>query len=425
MAWWSTAKKLDTVLQNDINVITMINGESHECSWGNLAEIYFESPHIRAIEDYKAKCVANAVFRLYKKNSKTEDEELFEHPILTLINNPNPYQNGQNLMAETMIFENIYGESFVRGVKGLRLGFGNSVALWNLCPRDIVVYYKNNGIVDITSKFRLEDIIDRYDFSTVEGVKQLFSDEVIHGSANILINSDYAKPKDTSEFQTLKQCASNLKHIQESRGVVIKNRGAIGMLTPATSNRDVAGAIPLTPDQKKEMLKEHQKLYGLTSGKHPIMIPTVSMDWKNMILPIKDLQLDESTIAEFNTCCDLLGVPRGIFDDQTSYANQSAIMRRLYQDTIIPFVNNKIAVLNKRFELKDIYLKADFSHVDCLQEDKKAKAETDKTIVEKLDIMYKSGLISKGDYRAELGYIVDQKEYNEYYVEPAITPKTV
>ena len=417
MAWWSK-KVIETVPENGINVISMVNGESFDYGWRDYADIYRNCPYIRAIEDYKALSLSNAIFRLYKKNAKNEDEEIYSHPTLNLINNPNPLQTGQSLLGQNMLFENIYGTSFLRGVKGMGNGFKFSKSIWALAPPEIDVWFVNNGVVDITSKINLSEIIDKFIYSTPEGIKWLSNDEIIYTPSVFLSTNDALNSKSNSKFETLKQSASNLMHIQESRGVVIKNRGAIGMLSPSSSNKDAAGAIPLTPDQKKEMLKEHGKLYGLTSGKHPIMIPTVSMDWKNMILPIKDLQLDETALAEFNVCCDLLGVPRGIFDDKTSYSNQSSLMKRLYQDLIIPYANKKMTIFGERLELNDMYLKADFSHVDCLQEDKKLKAETDKVTVEKLDIMYKSGVLSKGDYRSELGYIAESKEFNEYYVEP-------
>ena len=417
MAWWSK-KVIETVPENGINVISMVNGESFDYGWRDYADIYLNCPYIRAIEDYKALALSNAIFRLYKKNAKNEDEEIYSHPTLNLINNPNPLQTGQSLLGQNMLFENIYGTSFLRGVKGMGNVFKFSKAIWALAPPEIDVWFVNNGVVDITSKINLSEIIDKFIYSTPEGIKWLSNDEIIYTPSVFLSTNDALNSKINSKFETLKQSASNLMHIQESRGVVIKNRGAIGMLSPSSSNKDAAGAIPLTSDQKKEMLKEHGKLYGLTSGKHPIMIPTVSMDWKNMILPIKDLQLDETALAEFNVCCDLLGVPRGIFDDKTSYSNQSSLMKRLYQDLIIPYANKKMTIFGERLELNDMYLKADFSHVDCLQEDKKLKAETDKVTVEKLDIMYKSGVLSKGDYRSELGYIAESKEFNEYYVEP-------
>ena len=42
----------------------------------------------------------------------------------------------------------------------------------------------------------------------------------------------------------------------------------------------------------------------------------------------------------------------------------------------------------------------------------------DKIKAEKLEIMYKNGIISKGTWLTEMGYIATAPQMNEYYVEP-------
>ena len=68
------------------------------------------------------------------KFQRPERIEIFEHPVLSLINNPNPLQNVGDWMAQRLIFQKLYGRSFIRGVKGRTDNFIDSKALWNLLP---------------------------------------------------------------------------------------------------------------------------------------------------------------------------------------------------------------------------------------------------------------------------------------------------
>ena len=383
----------------------------------SVEEMYNDCPYLRAVLDYRTSCILNARFRMFQKVEKGEDKEIFNSPILALINKPNPLQSGQTLFAQTALYENLYGNSYIRGVKGLYNGFENSKALWSLPPDRVRTIFKDFNALNIYDKFQLADIIKYYEFSQPAGVEKLYDDTV-------LWNSDYSLSFDTgsnikstskSDFETLKKSVANLMYIQESRGVIIRNRGALGMISQASGNKDVAGVIPLGKNDKTEILKQYKALYGLKNGQSSVIIPNVAMTWQSMILPIKDLMLDEGALHEFNVICDMFQIPRGIFDDKTAYNNQEGIKRKLYQDNVIPWVETKLASLSAKMGLNDTYIKADFSHISCLQEDLKTKEEVEKTKTDRLNSMYDRNLISKGTYLTEMGYEVPDQTFFKIY----------
>lgn len=408
-------KKEVTKAFNKNDRIDIIDGKSSKYNWNSVSEMYTECPYVRSIIDYKALCLQNVKIKQFQKVASGEDKEIFETPILKLLNKPNPLQSCSNLLAQTMVYETLYANSFIRGVKGLGKGFDRSIALWSLNPEDITINYVDNGNLDITSKSKLEEIISYFDYTSNSKNIKLLPDEVLYSNNSYIFDNLLCS---TSEFETLKQTVANLMFIQESRGVIIRNRGALGMLSKEASGGDMSAAIGMDSQDKKDVLTEYRKLYGVGAGQSQVIIPNFPMRWTPMILPIKDLQLDESALHEFNKCCDLLKVPRGIFDDKTSYSNQLEVKKRLYQDAIIPYMNAKMQNLGEKFNLTNTYLVADYSHVDCMQPDKKLSSETDKIQAEKLEIMFKNGVISKGTWLTEMGYIATPKQMNEFYVEP-------
>lgn len=412
--FWNKKEVTKTFNTNDS--IVVVDGKSSNYNWNSVSEMYEKSPYIRSIIDYKALCLQNVIIREFQKVSTGEDKELYDTATLKLLKNPNPIQSGSNLLAQTLIYETLYAESFVRGVKGLSGGFEKSIALWSLNPKDVTIQYVDNGNIDITATSSINQIIKFFDYCTNSIVHQLTNDEVLYSNTSYIFDNNLLCSE--SEFETLKQTVANLMFIQESRGVIIRNRGALGMLSKESSSGDMAAAIGMDSNDKEDVLKEYKKLYGIGAGQSQVLIPNFPMRWTPMVLNIKDLQLDESALHEFNKCCDLLKVPRGIFDDKTTFANQLEVKKRLYQDAIIPYMNAKMETLGKKLELKNTYLVADYSHVDCMQPNKKLSAETDKLQAEKLEIMYKNGVISKGTWLVETGYIATPQQMNEYYVEP-------
>lgn len=413
MGIFTRKPKVEQTTVDGVPITIEIGGESAKYEWNSVAEMYDNCPYIRAIIDYKASCVANGKLVLKQDKKDSKDEIVLSSPYLDLLSNPNPLQSFQSLMAQTMIYESLYSKSFLRGVKGMSSGYKNSRAIWSLPPSEVEVQYKNNDLVDLYSKFRLEDIIDYYEFNSNASISKLYNEEILYSSDYTLGFIDTV-----SDFETLQQSVANLMYIQESRGVIIRNRGALGMLSQSSGNKDQAGVIPLEPEDKINIQESYRKLYGIKPSQSSIIIPDLPMTWQSMITNIKELQLSEQSLEEFNICCDMLGVPRSIFDDKTSFDNQSEVKKRLYTDTIIPYANNKANLLTRKFELKGQYFCIDYSHVDALQDDQKQKQETEKINTEKLSIQYKDGVISKGTYLEKCGYKeIDKSFYNIYYNE--------
>lgn len=383
-------------------------------------EMYTSCPYLRAIVDYKLACLMNVKIQMFRKQESSEDVEVLKHPVLDLIKNPNPFQVGQNLLALICLHEHLYGRSFLRGVKGLATGIENSKALWCLPPSMVQIFYQNNNVLDIYSKFQLSDIVDHYQYLSPEGIHKLYEDEIFYSNVDIFGLDSYSIgiTHKGAAFDTLRQTVSNLMYIQESRGVITKTRGALGMLSQNPNNKDAGGMIPIDKADKDNIKADYKKLYGLRPGQSSILIPDVPMVWQPMILDIKQLQLDESALHEFQVVCDTLMVPRSLFDDKSKFNNQLEVKRKLYQDVIIPYANGKMLQFTEKFGLdkQGLYLHADFGHVQCMQENLKEKEDVEKIKTDRVTELYQLNLISKGTVKTELGYVVeDQNEFKIFY----------
>lgn len=398
-----TFTNLSTGLEKKLRIIGFDNVSLWK--FHDIKDIYESCVYIRMIIDTMADCARNVNVRLYKTNPTKEDTEVFSHPVLTLINNPNPLQNTGDWMAQRLIFQKLYGRSFIRGVRGRTDRFTDSKALWNLLPDKVRIVEHNNGVNDITSRFTLDEIIKEFEYTNNEGLATLTPEEV-------LFWCDYRFGFDNkSEVQTLKDSASNLMAIQESRGQVIKHRGMTGFISPEIGNDATGSTVTIRdPKMKDSILSGIKRLYGLLRGQTPIAMMEMPVKWTSTGYDIQQLRLDESEKAEFNKCCDLLGVPREIFNGESTFNNQKEAKKKLYTDRVIPWVRTEFELLSAKMGLYEqgLRLEGDFSHIDVLQEDAKAREEVEMVKTERLLKLKDAGQINGQTVNKELGYDITE-----------------
>ena len=130
-----------------------------------------------------------------------------------------------------------------------------------------------------------------------------------------------------------------------------------------------------------------------------------SYDWITFLSNIPS-ELDPMYVAQVNSYLDLLGYDTGYIAYVLLDTPES--------------IRNKAKALTRKFNLKDSYLKLDYSHVSCLQEDLQTKEAVEKTKTDRLLSLYNIGAISLGTLKTELGYITETKDFKKYYNETAI-----
>jgi len=417
MGLWGYSLVKDKIVTNSDGVV-VINGESVDSyDFSTFEQMYIECPYLRSILDYKMQCFGSFKLKQFEIVKDGEDKELFNTPILNYLNQANPFDSINRVLMMGMFYEFAYGVSYIKGVRGLRQGFENTKALYCL-PSDLVeVRYRENN-PNVYNKFLISEIIDHYQFTGDNTVEIIDSDYMFHSDVSSLRYDSNLKCD--SIFTSIKGSVENLMYIQQARGVLTRNRGALGMLSPSPNNKDVLGVVKIGNEDKKAIYEKYKKLYGLKAGQSTIIIPDVPMNWQAMTANIKDLMLDEGSLHEFYVLCDALSVPRSIFDDKTQFNNQSSIQTKFYNDTIIPYASEKAKTLTKKFNLKDSYLKFDYSHISCLQEDLKTKEDVESTKTTRLTELYKIKAINLGELKKELGYVTETKDFKTYYNETAI-----
>ena len=198
---------------------------------------------------------------------------------------------------------------------------------------------------------------------------------------------------------------SNLIAVYEARNVIYVKRGGLGFLV--NLQKDATGNVALQPDEVKELLEQHNEKFGLSPGKFPWGFSNAPLSFVRTNLSINELMPFDETLADAISIAGAYGIPSVLVPrkDQSTFNNQAAAEKAVYSSQIIPLANQFCEEFGQFLGLGDkgMYLAADFSHVDCLQQGMKEAEEVKTKVNERCKNQFDNGLITINDWRAQIG----------------------
>lgn len=333
---------------------------------------YNDIPEVSAIIDFKARCRTNA--RFVEVNENGDEQVTIEgKAIMDLLAKPNWMQDRNEFLMQSAIFRDIFGNEFLYEQRAL--GFNTPAQLFTLPQSLIKAEYQSK--VPFFEQTDSEAV--KYFYKQEGGqYASLNSEQVLHLNDN-RINMKSAVDKDLilgeSKLSFNKVCVNNMRGAYESRGVIIKRRGALGILS--NDGTDVGGTIPLDEKEMEELQKRYSK-YGGLNDQDQLIISPAKLKWQQMGVNPDKLGLFQEIEEDFNKLLDAYGTPSEVFvrSKGATYENQRQAEKGLYVRTIIPEANTWCSGLNRRYmKSGKTKIVAKFDHLPIFQEDLKARAD--------------------------------------------------
>lgn len=395
--------------------IAYIFESNRQSTWNKQGYLssFNDIPEVNAIINMRGNAHSNGVFKVI--DTKKKDKEYPDEPILTMLNNPNWFQSKGEFMKQTKIGHDIFGNEILyfntpfgfnfdpSRIKSLYTIMFDMVRVEYLEKTPYFFYSKDNPPTEI--KYSYKDANGNY--------KELDPNSIIHLNDN-RIGCDSPTDKNllvgTSKLEAQKAPINNLRAVYESRGMIIRKRGANGAWVNNSGKDSSGGSVPL---RRKEIdaLKRAFGGYGTMADQEQFVFATrdIRFEQAGNFRP-KDLGLFDETEEDFRKLQDAYGVPPELFarPDGSTYENQRQARKGFYVDTIIPEATEWTNALSAKIYpdgLKKIIL--DYTHLEIFQDDIKLKAEKNKALIENLSLLLGDGMISDEEYRAEifkLGY---------------------
>jgi hypothetical protein len=366
---------------------------------------------VSSVIDIKASAKANVRFKL--KDSKTgvlipanemNPEQL---NLYNLLKQPNPFQSTYEFWKQFEIFKSVFGNAY--WYTTLPEGFTDPLdaySLVNIWPQYITPIYTGQ-LWDAKDK---SDLIKYYLFQFGKLRKEFDPLSIVHrNDVRITLNPDQLT-MGTSRLQSLSRPITNIDKAFESRHVISKNRGALGIFSGGTKDQ-VTGTMPLSPKNKTE-IQEDFKQFGTLEHQWQYIFTRFPLQFQRTAMSVKELMLFEEVAIDIIHIATKFGVPEVLvkaYLEGATFENQEASERRLYQNTIIPETDDDVIALNNYFrtEERGFEIVGSFAHIPVLQKNRVENA----TVNEKNNKIYMDlfmkGACTLGEWQEIVGANVD------------------
>ena len=333
---------------------------------GEAWRLFVEIPELRAVISKRAEMMSANEPKLYDKNG----EQVTNHWLLDLINNPNPTQSWADVVYTLGVQDGIYSNTFIYAPKRV---FDVRNLFIPLPSNKITINLSGKKLKQMDADGLITDYVFTDDAENKETLP--FEDVVYLTTAD---GMNIVKP--ISRIESLKFPLSNIRATYNKRNVLLENIGAIGILS--AQQNDMGGAIPMDPEEKKRIQKSWYQ-----QSKDEIIITEANVQWQPMSFPTKDLMLFEEMTADKLAILDAYGMSANLFSTEkgATFTNVRDSYRMVIQDTIKPLTQKMYDAILEKFGLQnDYYLEACFEHLPMLQVDEKAEADRRKLDAETL-----------------------------------------
>ena len=363
-----------------------------------------EIPEVNSVIGKLADFTSNGIFKVV--NEKLEEQT--EHPVNRLLKNPNWFQAQKEFIQQTTIFHAIYGNEYVFSLTPFGFNFSPDKvkAIYTLPPNLIKAKYKSD--VPFFMHDKVPDALKYYYKKENGKYEEISASSIIHLNDNrVCIDkvNDEQMYQGSSRLKSLAPVINNIRMAYESRGMILKSRGANGAWVPEAA-KDVVGPIALTPNEHKDLQDQFKMNYGTLDGQSQFIVSNRPMKFVQAGLnePEK-LGLYKETQEGFYKIIDSYGLHPDVFSNEkgATFENQRQAEKGVYIRTVIPNSNEWAMAFNQKF-LPDGKLKviADYSHLPFFQEDLKLKADALNTIINALSRAFQDSAITIEEYKNEL-----------------------
>jgi HK97 family phage portal protein len=335
--------KLKSEIKNQ-NIFNCVKSYFHNLGrpiWSNKNyENFAKEGYIKNVIVYKcismiSKNAANVPFVLYKKTGNKK-EIIKKHELIDLLNRPNPMQSKFEFLESLYSFKLIAGNSYIKAIFPQKSEyFKNPKELFILRPDRITVIAGGNGL-PIGYKYTVNSFAQNFYVNSITGKSEILHLKSFHPiddwyGLSPIESASYSIDQHNEAGQWNQAMLQN--GARPSGALIVKNDNGNNLLT----------------DEQFLRLKNqlNEEFAGSNNAGKPLLLEG-GLDWKEMSLSPQDmdfLNIKNSSARDialaFGVPTQLLGIP-----GDNTYNNMAEAKLSLWEQTIIPFIENIIEALN-------------------------------------------------------------------------------
>lgn len=298
-----------------------------------------------AMEGYQKNVVAYRCISLVSRNAAgvpwvvfrgkgASRERLHDHPLVDLLNKPNPQQGGAALFETAFAFYLIAGNSYIEaaGPSG-----GEPLELWNLRPDRMRVV---PGLQGLPSAYRYQ----------VNGTSFDYKADALTGQSQILHMKSFHPLDDWYGMSPMEAAAFSIDQHNEAakwNAALLQSSGRpSGALVYKPAHPEALDT--LTGEQRDTLKAEIEQYFSGSGNAGRPMVLEGGLDWREMGLSPKDMDwlagkdVSAREIAlAFHVPPQLIGI-----DGSLTFANFEQARLALFDDAVLPLLDHMRDALN-------------------------------------------------------------------------------
>ena len=351
---------------------------------------------------------------------KNDNERPRYKDIEALLAKPNLMQEGKSFLKQIEIYLKVYGFCPIFCLRATKRDLPK--AMIAIPPQMFHIEGKGN----IFSAQTKEDIVKRAYIKWDNGEINLLDEDyiLIYDSIANYPQQDGDEITFYTPVDTLSPHTRNYMSQLIGRGNLIVNGGPKGILYGDDTSD--TGNAALTPKEADELNKGFKRKFGIVNKLYEVMVTNKKVGWINIGANTQQLMLHEEGASCLNEICNTFGLQPDMFSQGATFDNKEAAKKAAYQDLIIPDAELISQALTSGICPEGVYIKLDFSHISCLQEDKAASAQSLSKAANAVGNLVNWGLITPDEARMELSNYIDidpEKPLGEYKQAAQAEPK--
>lgn len=332
---------------------------------------------------------------------KNDNERPRYSDVLDLLNKPNLMQDGKSFLKQVEIYLRVFGYCPIFCLRATKKDLPKSMVV--IPPEMFHVQGKGN----LFSARKKDEIIHRAFIKWGNSEVELFEEDYI-----LVYDSIANYPQQEGDEITFYSAVDTLSpHVRNymsqliGRGNLIVNGGPKGILYGDDTSD--TGNAALTPKEAEEMNKSFKRKFGIVGKLYEVMVTNKKVGWINVGANTQQLMLHEEGASCLNEIANTMGMQPDMFSQGATFDNKEAAKKAAYQDLIIPDSELIAQALTDAICPEGAFIKIDFGHVSCLQDDKAANAQSLSNAASAVGNLVNWGLITVEEARMELSNYID------------------
>lgn len=332
---------------------------------------------------------------------KNGNEKPRYNDILSLLNKPNFLQDGKAFIKQVEIYLRTFGFCPVFLLRATRNDLPKSMVV---IPPSIFHVEGSGNLFRAESK---EDIITRAYIKWGNTEMELFDEDyiIVYDSISYIPSE---KGKDIEFYTAVDSLSAHARNYMSQligRGNLIVNGGPKGILYGDDTSD--TGNAALTPKEADSLSDKFKRKFGIVGKLYEVMVTNKKVGWINIGSNTQQLMLHEEGASCLNEIANTIGLQPDLFSQGATFDNKESAKRAAYQDLIIPDSELIAQTLTGAICPEGVFIKIDFSHVSCLQEDKAKNAQSLSSASSAINNLVNAGLITIDEARMELANYLD------------------